>query len=61
MIESFSDPDNLLYCPSVVVVLGIWAEHKIAGCHSMVVILSNPIRPLPFNLLLLPEASDGAL
>ena len=28
---------------------------------SMAVILSSQIRPFPFNLLLLPEASDGAL
>ena len=31
MIESFFDPDILLYCPSTVAVLGTWAEHKPDG------------------------------
>ena len=31
MIESFSDLDILLYCPSAAVVLGTWAEHKLDG------------------------------
>ena len=31
MIESFSDPYNLLYYPSATVVLRTWVEHKLAG------------------------------
>ena len=31
MIEFFSDPDNLLYCPSAAIALGTWAEHKLAS------------------------------
>ena len=31
MIESFSDLGILLYCPSAVVVLGTWVEHKLDG------------------------------
>ena len=31
MIESFSDPDILLYCPSAAAVLGTWAKHEPDG------------------------------
>ena len=36
MIESFSDPDILLYRPSVVVVLRIWAKHEPNGNSILV-------------------------
>ena len=31
MIESFSDPDILLYCLSTAAVLGTWVKHKLDG------------------------------
>ena len=31
MIESFFDPDILLYYPSTSTVLGTWVEHKLDG------------------------------
>ena len=31
MIESFFAPDILLFCPSTIVVLGTWVEHKPDG------------------------------
>ena len=31
MIESFSNPDILLYCPFAAAIVGTWAEHKLDG------------------------------
>ena len=31
MVESFSNPDILIYYPSVAIVLGTWVEHKLDG------------------------------
>ena len=55
MIESFYNPDILLYCPSAAVVLGTWVEHKSDGNFVQVwglAMLLHHMKSFPGSLVL---------